>query len=87
MLYKVRQNRTQGRALQWPVHFTINDFCAALMFMCLMATQYRTQNVAKGDVNWWSTYQFREIIYECPEKVGTQTLSYVEKTNSKCFEM
>jgi len=52
VLYKVRQNRTQGRALQWPVHFTINDFCAALMFMCLMATQYRTQNVAKGDVNW-----------------------------------
>ena len=49
------------------------------MFMCLTVTQYRTQNVAKGDVNWCSTYQFREIIYECPEKVRPQTLSYVVK--------
>ena len=79
VLYKVWQNRTQGQALQWPMHFAINDFCAALMFMCLTVTQYRTQNVAKGDVNWCSTYQFREIIYECPEKVRPQTLSYVVK--------
>jgi len=79
VLYKVWQNRTQEQTLQWPMHFTINDFCAALMFMFLTVTQYRTQNVAKGDVNWWSTYQFREIIYECPEKVRPQTLSYVEK--------